>query len=160
MQQSLLEDKSTYPAPHYMKGGRIDMDFLLRDFQQFWRENSDIWTTKFDYEEAAPQLILMAFLQRVINGGGQLIREMAAGTGRLDICLVYEGQKYPIELKLWRGEKSLERGVEQTLRYMDVYGATEGWLALFDRTPQTPWDEKIYMERRTIDGKAVTIVGL
>jgi hypothetical protein len=142
-----------------MKGGRINMDFLLRDFQQFWRENSDIWITKFDYEEAAPQLILMAFLQRVINGGGQLIREMAAGTGRLDICLVYEGQKYPIELKLWRGEKSLERGVEQTLRYMDVYGATEGWLALFDRT-KTPWDEKIYLERRTIDGKTVTIVGL
>jgi hypothetical protein len=160
MQQQLVEDKNTYSAPHYMKDGRIDMDFLLRDFQQFWRENSDIWLTKFDYEEAAPQLILMAFLQRVINGGGQLIREMAAGTGRLDICLVYEGQKYPIELKLWRGEKSLERGVEQTLRYMDVYGATEGWLALFDRTPQTPWDEKIYMERRTIDGKAVTIVGL
>ncbi|MDR1162138.1 MAG: ATP-binding protein, partial [Tannerellaceae bacterium] len=64
-----------------------------------------------------------------------------------------------IELKLWRGEKSLEGGVEQTLRYMDVYGATEGWLALFDRG-KTSWDEKIYMERRTIDGKAVTIVGL
>jgi hypothetical protein len=39
------------------------MDFLMRDFQQFWRENSDIWLTKFDYEEAAPHLILMAFLQ-------------------------------------------------------------------------------------------------
>jgi hypothetical protein len=159
MQQKLIEDRSTYSAPHYMKNGRIDMDFLLRDFQQFWREHSDIWTTKFDYAEAAPHLILMAFLQRVVNGGGQLIREMAAGTGRLDICLVYEGQKYPIELKLWRGEKSLEAGVEQTLRYMDVYGATEGWLALFDRT-QTPWDEKIYMERRALDGKTVTIVGL
>jgi hypothetical protein len=160
MQLSLLEDRSTYPALHYMKGGRIDMDFLMHDFQQFWRENSDIWATKFDYEEAAPHLILMAFLQRVINGGGQLIREMAAGTGRLDICLVYQGQKYPIELKLWRGEKSLEKGVEQTLRYMDVYGSTEGWLALFDRTPQMPWEEKIYMERRTIDGKTVTVVGL
>jgi hypothetical protein len=159
MQQQLVEDKNTYPVPHYMKGGRIDMDFLLRDFQQFWRENSDIWITKFDYEEAAPHLILMAFLQRVVNGGGQLIREMAAGTGRLDICLVYEGQKYPIELKLWRGEKSLEGGIEQTLRYMDVYGATEGWLALFDRA-QTPWSEKIYMERRIVDGKTVTIVGL
>jgi hypothetical protein len=160
MQQQLAEDRNTYPAPHYMKGGRIDMDFLLRDFQQFWRENSAIWTTKFDYEEAAPHLILMAVLQRVVNGGGQLIREMAAGAGRLDICLVYEGQKYPIELKLWRGEKSLEKGVEQTLRYMDVYGATEGWLALFDRTPQTPWDEKIYMEKQTVNGKTITIAGL
>jgi hypothetical protein len=154
MQQQLVEYKDTYPAPHYMKGGRIDMDFLLRDFQQFWRENSDIWVTKFDYEEAAPQLILMAFLQRVINGGGQLIREMAAGAGRLDICLIYEGQKYPIELKLWRGEKSLEGGVEQILRYMDVYGATEGWLALLTGrlkprgTRKSIWKGELSMERR------------
>jgi hypothetical protein len=42
---------------------------------------------------------------------------------------------------------------------MDVYGATEGWLALFDRG-KTSWDEKIYMEKRTIDGKTVTIAGL
>jgi hypothetical protein len=64
-----------------------------------------------------------------------------------------------IELKLWRGEKSLEMGVEQTLRYMDVYGATEGWLAIFDRG-QTSWEEKIYMEKQVVDGKTVTVVGL
>jgi AAA+ ATPase superfamily predicted ATPase len=159
-QQNLMQNSNLYQLPRYMKDGRIDMDYLMRDFQQFWRENSDIWTTKFDYEEAAPHLILMAFLQRVINGGGQIIREMAAGTGRLDICLVYEEHKYPIELKLLRGEKSRERGIEQTLRYMDVYGVTEGWLALFDRVSQATWDKKIYMDKKTIDGKTITIVGL
>jgi hypothetical protein len=41
------------------------------------------------------------------------------------------------------------KGVEQTLRYMDVYGVTEGWLALFDRTPETAWEKKIYTDRRT-----------
>jgi hypothetical protein len=85
---------------------------------------------------------------------------MGAGTGRLDLCLVYEGQKYPVELKLWRGEKSLEKGIKQTRRYMDAYGVTEGWLALFDRTLQTPWDKKIYMDKKTVDGRTVTIVGL
>jgi hypothetical protein len=159
-QQNLMQDKNTYQAPHYMQDGRIDMDSLMRDFQQFWCENSDIWLTKFNYEEAAPHLILMAFLQRVINCDGRIIRDMAAGAGRLDICLVYGGQKYPVEIKLWRGEKSLEKGVEQTLHYMDVYGVTEGWLALFDRTSQTPWDKKIYMDKKTVDEKTVTIVRL
>jgi hypothetical protein len=102
----------------------------------------------------------MAFLQRVVNGGGQIIREMAAGTGRLDLCLAYEGQKYPIELKLRRGARALEKGIDQTLRYMDVFGATEGWLALFDRASKAAWKKKIYMEKKTIDGKTVTIVGL
>jgi hypothetical protein len=136
------------------------MDFLMRDFQQFWRENSEIWLGRFDYSEAAPHLIMMAFLQRVINGGGQLIREMAAGRGRLDLCVMYGDEKYPIELKLWRGEKTRAQGVEQTLRYMDVYGAREGWLAIFNRDTDASWDEKIYMEKETVDGKTVTVVGL
>jgi hypothetical protein len=157
--QHKLEENASR-MPRYMRAGRIDMDSLMRDFQQFWRENSDIWLKRFDYEEAAPHLILMAFLQRVINGGGQLIREMAAGRGRLDLCVVYGDEKYPIELKLWRGEKSRTQGVEQTLRYMDACGAREGWLAIFDRDAGADWNDKIYMAKKTSDGKTVTIVGL
>jgi hypothetical protein len=159
-QAALAESDDTYQMPRYIKDGRIDMDYLMRDFQQFWRENSDIWIKRFDYDEAAPHLILMAFLQRVINGGGDIIREMAAGRGRLDLCVVYDGEKYPIELKLWRGDKTRTQGVEQTLRYMDVYGAREGWLAIFDRDTGASWDEKIYMVKETVDGKTVTIIGL
>jgi hypothetical protein len=160
MQNVLTRDDSTYPVPRYIKDGRIDIDYLMRDFQQFWRENSEIWLGRFDYKEAAPHLILMAFLQRVINGGGKIGREMAAGRGRLDLCVVYRGEKYPIEIKLWRGEKSRSQGIEQTLRYMDVYGAREGWLAIFDRSAGKSWDEKIYMDKETADDKTVTVVGL
>jgi hypothetical protein len=160
MQNVLTRDDNTYQLPRYIKDGRIDMDSLMRDFQQFWRENSDIWVNRFDYKEAAPHLILMAFLQRVINGGGQILREMAAGRGRLDLCVVYKGEKYPIELKLRHGEKTRTLGVEQTLRYMDVYGATEGWLAIFDRSKSASWDEKIYMEKEAAGDKTVTVVGL
>jgi hypothetical protein len=39
---------------------------------------------------------MMGFLQRVVNGGGQIIREMALGNDRLDLCLIYEGERYPI----------------------------------------------------------------
>ncbi|MDR0667488.1 MAG: AAA-like domain-containing protein, partial [Prevotellaceae bacterium] len=93
MQDALQNSYPAYQIPRYLKDGRIDMDYLMRDFQQFWRENSSIWVDKFEYREAAPHLILMAFLQRVVNGGGQVVREMALGTGRLDICLVYENHK-------------------------------------------------------------------
>jgi hypothetical protein len=160
VQQTISQSDNTYHMPRYMKGGRIDMDYLLRDFQQFWRENSDIWLERFDYKEAAPHLILMAFLQRALNGGGNIYREMAAGRGRIDLCAVYKGEKYPIEIKLRRGEKARAQGVEQTLRYMDVYGAREGWLAIFDRDTGKSWDEKIYMEKEAIDGKTITVVGL
>jgi hypothetical protein len=146
--------------PRYLKNGRVDVDFLMRDFQQFWQTHSAIWKEKFDYKEAAPHLILMAFLQRVINGGGQIRRDMAAGTGRLDICLIYENRKYPIELKIRYGTKYVEKGIEQIARYMDTLGCKEGWLAVFDRRTTVKWDKKLFMKKETIDGKTITIVGL
>ena len=159
-QQNLLQNYASYRIPRYLKDGRMDMDCLMRDFQQFWRENSDVWVGKFDYREAAPHLIMMAFLQRVINGGGQIVRDMAAGTGRLDLCLIYGDRKYPVELKIRYGENYLEKGLEQTARYMDIYGCSEGWLAVFDRRPGMKWEDKIYMEKKTVGTKTVTVGGL
>jgi hypothetical protein len=132
----------------------------MRDFQQFWRENSAIWEERFLYKEAAPHLILMAFLQRVVNGGGKIYREMAAEKGFLDLCLIYGEQKYPIELKLWRGEKTLTQGLEQIARYMDAYGCTEGWLVLFDRRSKAKWDDKLYLRKVVAGEKTITVVGL
>jgi hypothetical protein len=132
----------------------------MSDFQQFWRENSAIWEEKFDYKETAPHLIMMAFLQRVINGGGQIVREMVAGSGRLDLCIVYRGQKYPIEIKLHRGQKYFEKALGQTARYIDTLGCNEGWLAVFDRRTDIEWNTKIFMRKEIVDGKTVTVVGL
>jgi len=159
-QEKFMLEKPDSTISRYLKDGKIDMITLMQDFQQFWRENSDIWIEKFYYKEAAPHLILMAFLQRILNGGGQIIREMAAGTGRTDICLVYQTHKYPIELKIRRGEKSFTEGVEQTFRYMDTFGCSEGWLAIFDRRQEISWDKKIYIKKETVDGKTVTVIGL
>ncbi|MCL1816818.1 MAG: AAA-like domain-containing protein, partial [Clostridiales bacterium] len=53
---------NAYPIPRYLESGAVDMDILLSDFQIFWRENAAIWRKKLDYQEAAPQLILHAFL--------------------------------------------------------------------------------------------------
>jgi len=159
-QNDMTEEKYPYQIPRYLHDGSLDMEYLMKDFQQFWRENSAIWEEKYQYREAAPHLIMMAFLQRVINGGGHIIREMAAGTGRTDLCLVFEDKKYPIELKIRRGEKTVNEGIEQTIRYMNTFGCNEGWLAIFDRRPNIDWDEKIYIKKETIDGKTVTIVGL
>jgi Holliday junction resolvase len=113
-----------------------------------------------DYKEAAPHLVMMAFLQRVINGGGQVIRDMASGKGRLDLCLLYEDQKYPIELKIRYGDKYLEEGLEQTAGYMDLHCCHEGWMVVFDRRKTVKWEDKLYMKKETVAGKTVTVVGI
>ena len=56
------------PLWYQKADGSIDMEKLLLDFQQFFRENADSWIQKFDYAEAGPQLLLQTFLQRIVNG--------------------------------------------------------------------------------------------
>jgi Holliday junction resolvase len=145
--------------PRYLKNGRIDITMLLQDFQSFWRENSEIWIERYEYKEAAPHLNLQAFLQREVNGGGRIIREFAAGRNRLDLCVEYDGQKYPIELKLRRSAQTEEESYSQIIGYMDTLGAKEGWLVLFDRRVKTQWEAKIYLKTEKIEGKTVTVVG-
>jgi hypothetical protein len=161
MQEELKNPKYPYQLPRYLKDGHIDMDFLIHDFQQFWHANSDIWVKKYnEYPEAAPHLVMMAFLQRVINGGGLVIRDMASGTGRLDLCLIYENRKYPIELNIRYGNKYPEQGLEQIARYMDQHCCNEGWMVVFDRRKTVKWEDKLYFKKETVNGKTVTVAGV
>lgn len=146
-------------TPAYIHGDVLDMSQLLRDFQQFWRENSEMWVERFDYKEAAPHLVLQAFLQRVVNSGGQVTREMASGTKRLDLGVRYGARTYPVELKLRYSERTYAEGVMQLAEYMDKLGSAEGWLVVFDRRAAVAWDEKIFWETRQTAGKTIHIVG-
>ena len=70
---------------------------LLRSFQQFFRENAEAWIEQFQYKEAGPQLLLQAFLQRIVNGGGRITREYGLGMKRIDLYL-----EWPLDEKLAR----------------------------------------------------------
>ena len=129
--------------------GRLDMTKLLTAFRTFFGEHSGHWLGRFgDYPEAGPQLILQAYLHRVVNGGGRIEREYGLGRGRTDLLVLWPreaGQpsdlweRFVVECKVLRDtdRKSLagtvERGVEQTLGYMAKCGADEGHLVVIDR---------------------------
>jgi hypothetical protein len=101
-----------------MDGKSLDMAALLKEFRQFWRENADARVGRYEYREAAPHRILQAFLQRVANGGAAILREMAAGRGRVDIGVVCAGRKCLVEVKL-AGREPPDRSLAQTAGYMD-----------------------------------------
>ena len=69
--------------------GGLDVRKLLAAFQAFFREHSEHWRQRFQYQEAWPQLLLQAFLQRVVNGGGRIEREYGLGRGRTDLLIVW-----------------------------------------------------------------------
>lgn len=159
-QESLKSDIYPYLLSRYIWDEEIDMHLLFQDFQEFWRENGAIWKERYQYKEAAPHLILMAFLQRIINSGGSIRREMASETRRLDLCVLYKNKKYPIEVKIRYSEKSYDEGIRQILKYMDSLDCQKGWLVVFDRRLKTSWDKKLFIKQKVIDKKEVSIVGV
>lgn len=146
--------------------GRIDLPKLLAAFQQFFREHSESWLERFDYREAGPQLLMQAFLQRIVNGGGRVEREYGLGRRRTDLLIVwnYPGgvQRAVIELKLLYGtlERTLADGLAQTWAYADACGAPEAHLVIFDRTPDKSWSEKIWRRHEEKAGLPITVWGM
>jgi type II secretory pathway predicted ATPase ExeA len=164
VQKSVEQEYPGYTVPRYMKNGKIDMDFLIKDFQQFWRENCEAWKDRYKkhtykYPEAAPHLLMHGFLQRVINGGGNIIRDMALGAKRADLCVMHDGQKYPIELKILQNEKSRADSLNQISGYIDQVGSDTGWLVIFDRDAKKSWEDRIYMYEESINGKRIVVAG-
>lgn len=166
-QQTLPQQSAWYINPD----NSINMEKLLLDFQQFFRQNADSWIERFDYKESGPQLLLQAFLQRVVNGGGYIDREYGLGRGRTDLLITkpltegYGGlkQRIVLELKIKRGdlEKTIAKGLEQTAEYMDKCGnVCEGHFILFNRDKGAKWEDKIWHRKEQYGNYVIEIWGM
>ena len=162
--QQLDLEAAQKPAWYIGPDGRLDEDQLLTGFQAFFREHSEHWLQRFAYQEAGPQLLLQAFLQRLVNGGGRVEREYGLGRGRTDLLVFWRTpggvQKIVLELKILRHsrERTLAEGLEQTWQYLDRVGEGSGHLVIFDRSAR-PWAEKIYRQEETWRGRRITVWG-
>jgi type II secretory pathway predicted ATPase ExeA len=129
--------------------GELNIDALLTAFLKFWRQHGEPLLGSTGYHEIAPHIVLMAFLHRVINGGGVLEREYAIGSDRMDLCLQYKNVILGIELKVWRDKKRNPQadGIEQLESYLGRLGLDFGWLFIFDRRKNAlPMEERLSTE--------------
>lgn len=166
---AVVADRRSYVTA----SGRLDIEKLLRDFAEFWREHGDILARTMGYAEVAPQLVLMAHLHRVVNGGGSIVREVGVGRGRIDLLIRWsfvdeDGrpavQRAAFELKVWRDRDKKRDPAAQGLVQLDDYlarlGLDEGVLVVFDnRTTAPPIDERTRFEdAETPSGRKVTLL--
>jgi hypothetical protein len=159
-------ESSHQPAWYIGPDGSLDTMKLMKEFQQFFRENVEAWLERFDYKEAGPHLLLQAFLQCIVNGGGGIHREYGLGRGRTDLLIVwpYPGgvQRIVLELKVARGapDRVIAEGLRQTADYMDRSNATEAHLVIFDRRPRRKWSEKIFHRTRSFQKRRIVVWGM
>ena len=183
--QSGMTEKTFW---YIREDGLLDMKKLLSAFQDFFQEHSEHWIERFDYKEAGPQLLIQAFLQRIINGGGRIEREYGLGRMRTDLLVIWpikepedirqitedteyqssadrqpeKNQRVVIELKiLYKSmEKTIDAGLQQTWEYMDRCRADEGHLVIFDRSPKKSWKKKRFVMEKRFQAHSITVWGM
>ena len=160
-QEGMVQETAWYVDPR----GGLDVVGLLSAFQVFFREHSEHWVRRFDYLEAGPQLLLQAFLQRVVNGGGRIEREYGLGRGRTDLLILWpqggETRRFVVECKLLRRgmAQTVREGLEQTAAYMDRCGSLEGHLVIFDRG-EGRWEDKLFHRVEAFGGVDIHVWGM
>jgi hypothetical protein len=161
-------------APYVRADGTLDIPKLLESFQQYFRENSDSWIASEQYREAGAQLLLPTFLQRIVNGGGQVAREVAIGSSRVDLCVRWPldparrsagpVQSAALELKAVRHhdglDSTLANGLQQLSEYADRIGSAENYLIIFDQRPGKTWTERNWHRTEQHAGRAIGIWGM
>lgn len=141
-EEQVVKDPHTYTRAD----GSLDLDRLLEQFGEFWREHAEVLVSGSTYHQTVPQLLLMAFLQKIVNGGGRIDREYGSGRGRIDLVVHwrYEDptgtirwQREAMELKVWHPKQAdfLDAGLVQLDGYLTRLGLDHGTLAIFDRRP-------------------------
>jgi hypothetical protein len=167
VQESVTTDPRSFVRPD----GSFDLPKVLAEFADWWTENGEFLTSRGYYDEAAPQLILMGYLQRAVNGTGQVEREYAVGSGRIDLHLRWpytapEGtrivQRAGLEIKAWRTGRPnpLPAGLRQLDRYLDRLRLDTGTLAIFDQRPNAAAiDERTGLTTTTSPaGRTITLL--
>lgn len=108
-------------------------------------------------KESGPHFVLMAWLQRIVNGEGDVRREYAYGNKHLDLLVIWKEQRIVIEVKLSYGAHTVPEGVAQTAKYMEISKGAEGHLVVFDRDPHKSWDEKISSSIEQFENKTIHV---
>ena len=161
-QAGLVQDTAWYVDGD----GSLNVVKLLTAFQGFFREHSEHWVARFDYQEAGPQLLLQAFLQRIVNGGGRIEREYGLGRGRTDLLIIWpqgdRTRRFVVECKvLHKGlERTIGDGLEQTAGYMDRCAAEAGHLVIFDRGEGRSWSDKVFQRVESFGGVDIHVWGM
>ena len=158
--------------------GRLDLRGILDAFVDFWRQHGEWMVGHQIWPESAQQIVLMAFLQRLVNGGGYIEREYGLGRKRLDLLIRWftavdatglplGEDRHALELKVWRaGQKDpLVSGLEQLDGYLERLGLATGTLLLFDARSTAPtgddWENRgEFSESTTPAGRTVTVLRL
>jgi hypothetical protein len=141
LQQMVSEKKYNFGDTYLTDNGELDLERVLRKFQAFMKEQRS--KKDLHFLEREWRLVFLSFLKPILNGKGHDFKEVETSEEkRLDVVVTYLQYKYILELKLWRGLKAHDKGLNQLADYLDIHGVNKGYLLIFDTRKKLTWEAK------------------
>ena len=76
--------------------------------------------------------LFLLYLKPIINGtGNYYIEAQTRDKTRTDVIVDYLGERFVVELKVWRGPRYNEAGEEQVAGYLERFGLSVGYMVSF-----------------------------
>ncbi|MEK7728180.1 MAG: hypothetical protein AAB354_07170, partial [candidate division KSB1 bacterium] len=147
--QKLVESNRLHTS-----SGELDFPVVIEKFQTFMKAKGATLVQHPTFKEATAQLLFLSYLDLLVNGKGWTFKEVASGTGRIDVLCVYGEQKEVVELKLWYGARRYNEGLEQLAAYLESENLKRGYLLVFDRREKKTRGRKTSVHR--VQGKRIS----
>jgi hypothetical protein len=143
---SLYNNKSSF----INENGQLNIEKVLKRFMQFMKEQYSSKDNQFLEQQG--RLLFLAFIKPIINGTGFEFKEVQVSEEkRLDVVITYNNYKYIIELKIWRGAKYHEEGINQLCDYLEIQSLEKGYLVIFNFNKNKEFkEEKITARNKDI----------
>lgn len=115
----------------FVADGQLNMPLILERFIETYTEIFGPLADRFRERDGREQFLL--YLKPIINGtGNYYIEAQTRDQTRTDVIVDYLGQRYVIELKIWRGERYNAEGEKQISEYLDYFGLSTGYMLSFN----------------------------
>ena len=139
-----------YNLSWYMEeDGSLNIRKIIRLFQVFFKKHYEQWVRRFSYKEAGASLLLQAFLQRIIDGGGRIERKYGLGRGYITLVVLWpyrkKVQKAVIDIRYlnYSYKELVKEGVEKLVETLKSMSISNGHLIIFNRNPDEFWEQKV-----------------
>lgn len=117
----------------FVEGGRLNMRAVLEGFRRTYTEVYGPLEEGGRFSEKDGRELFLMYLKPIINGtGNYYIESQTRDQTRTDVVVDYAGERFVVELKLWRGPRYNEAGERQVAGYLEHFGLDVGYMLSFN----------------------------
>ena len=152
MKDSPISRSGSESKEMFIEGGRLNMNRLLEHYITVFDDIYEGKADSFSEEEGRRRFLL--FIRPVINGtGNYYVESRTRNNERMDIVIDYLGERFVVELKIWRGEAYHEKGELQLAKYLDYYHLDKGYMLTysFNKSKNTSLTTKTIQDKTLIE---------